>query len=32
MGFSNIDKHKYSWALNNIGCVYWVYRAGFELN
>ena len=22
MGFSNIAKHKYSWALNRIGCVY----------
>ena len=22
MGFSNIVKHKYSWALNRIGCVY----------
>ena len=22
MGFSNIAKHKYSWTLNRIGCVY----------
>ena len=32
MGFSNISKHKYSWALNIIRCVYWVYRVGFELS
>ena len=22
MGFSNIDKHKYSWVLNIIRCMY----------
>ena len=22
MGFSNIAKHKHSWVLNRIGCVY----------
>ena len=27
--FSNIVKHKYSWALNRIGCVHWVHRVSF---
>ena len=32
MGFSNIAKHKYSWVLNKIGCVYWAHKTGFGLS
>ena len=29
MGFSNIAKNKYSWALNRIGCAHWVQMVSF---
>ena len=32
MGFSNIVKHKYSWALNRIGCAHWVQMISFGLS
>ena len=32
MGFSDITKHKYSWAFNRMGCVHWAHRVGFGLN